>query len=133
MPYTIVLTPPADQATKYVEASQALYSDYQPSYLLAADGSSSLHIMDPLPLMSTDPLMAPEQIIELYVDRWSIEVMFEETREHLGVETQHEGLKRGVTFSFFSDRSFDESTSISKSSCKRRHPLAGIVPAKVKT
>jgi hypothetical protein len=44
MPYTIVLTPPADQATKYVEASQALYRDYQPSYLLAADGSSSPHI-----------------------------------------------------------------------------------------
>ncbi len=44
MPYTIVLTPPADQATKYVEASQAIYSDYQPSYLLAVDGSSSPHI-----------------------------------------------------------------------------------------
>lgn len=44
MPYTIVLTPPADQSAKYVEVSQAIYSDYQPSYLLAADGSSSPHI-----------------------------------------------------------------------------------------
>lgn len=44
MPYTIVLAPPSDQALKYVEASQALYSNYQPSYLLAADGSSSPHI-----------------------------------------------------------------------------------------
>ena len=44
MPYTIVLTPPADQATKYIEASQALYSHYQPSYLLSADNSSSPHI-----------------------------------------------------------------------------------------
>ena len=44
MPYTIVLTPSSDQILKYVEASQALYSDYQPSYLLAADGSSSPHI-----------------------------------------------------------------------------------------
>ena len=44
MPYTIVLTPPTDQAMKYVEASQALYRNYQPSYLLAADGSSSPHI-----------------------------------------------------------------------------------------
>ena len=57
-----------------------------------ADGSTPIPIrwmlvvdptgkMDPLPLMSTDPLMTPEQMIELYVDRWSIEVMFEETRE----------------------------------------------------
>lgn len=44
MPYTIVLTPPAEQAFKYVEASQALYSDCQPSYLLTRDGTSSPHI-----------------------------------------------------------------------------------------
>lgn len=44
MPYTIVLTPPASQTTKYVEASHALYSAYQPSYLLASDGSSSPHV-----------------------------------------------------------------------------------------
>ena len=44
MPYTIVLTPPADQSAKYVEVSQAIYSDYQPSYLLTEDGSSSPHI-----------------------------------------------------------------------------------------
>ncbi len=43
--------------------------------------------MDPLPLMSTGPLMTAKQMIELYVDRWSLEVTFEETREHLGVET----------------------------------------------
>lgn len=44
MPYTFVLTPPADQMMKYIEASQALYSDCDPSYLLAADGTSSPHI-----------------------------------------------------------------------------------------
>lgn len=44
MPYTIVLTPPIDQSMKYVEASQALYSYCQPSYLLSADGVSSPHI-----------------------------------------------------------------------------------------
>ena len=47
-------------------------------------------IMDPLPLMSTDSLMTPEQIIELYIDRWGLEVTFEETREHLGIETQRQ-------------------------------------------
>jgi 2'-5' RNA ligase len=44
MPYTIVLTPPAEYATKYIEASQALYSEYDPHYLLENDGTSSPHI-----------------------------------------------------------------------------------------
>ncbi len=52
--------------------------------------------MDPMPLMSTDSLMTPEQIIELYVDRWSIEVTFEETREHLGVETQRQWSDKAI-------------------------------------
>ncbi len=52
--------------------------------------------MDPLPLMSTDPLMTPEQLIELYVDRWSLEVTFEETREHLGVETQRQWSDKAI-------------------------------------
>jgi len=72
-----------------------------------ADGSTPIPIrwtlvvdptgkMDPLPLMSTDPLMSPEQMIELYIDRWSIEVMFEETREHLGVETQRQWSDKAI-------------------------------------
>jgi hypothetical protein len=52
--------------------------------------------MDPMPLMSTDPLLTPEQIIELYVDRWSLEVTFEETREHLGVETQRQWSDKAI-------------------------------------
>lgn len=52
--------------------------------------------MNPIPLMSTDPLLTPEQIIELYVDRWSIEVTFEETREHLGVETQRQWSDKAI-------------------------------------
>ena len=52
--------------------------------------------MDPMPLMSTDPLLTPEQMIELYVDRWSIEVTFEETREHLGVETQRQWSDKAI-------------------------------------
>jgi hypothetical protein len=62
-------------------------------WVLAVDPSGK---MDPLPLMSTDPLMPPEQMIELYVDRWSIEVMFEETREHLGVETQRQWSDKAI-------------------------------------
>ncbi len=53
--------------------------------------------MDPLPLMSTDPLLTPEQIMELYVSRWSLEVTFEETREHLGVETQRQWSDKAIS------------------------------------
>ena len=52
--------------------------------------------MDPVPLMSTDPLMSPKQIIELFVARWGIEVTFEETREHLGVETQRQWSDKAI-------------------------------------
>lgn len=45
---------------------------------------------DPIPLFSTDVNMSGEQIIELFVERWSIEVTFEEVRAHLGVETQRQ-------------------------------------------
>jgi DDE superfamily endonuclease len=37
-------------------------------------------------LFSTDPQMSAEQIISLYTARWSIEVTFQEVREHLGFE-----------------------------------------------
>ncbi|MFI5344574.1 MAG: hypothetical protein ACHQUC_10175 [Chlamydiales bacterium] len=44
MPYTIVLAPPIDETEKYIKTSQELYSDYQPSYLLNSEGTSSPHI-----------------------------------------------------------------------------------------
>lgn len=52
--------------------------------------------MNPMPLMSTDPRLTPEQMIELYIDRWSLEVTFEETREHLGVETQRQWSDKAI-------------------------------------
>lgn len=36
---------------------------------------------------TTDVDLTPRQIIEAYTGRWAIEVMFEETREHVGLET----------------------------------------------
>jgi hypothetical protein len=36
---------------------------------------------------TTDLELTPKQIIETYTGRWAIEVMFEEVREHLGLET----------------------------------------------
>lgn len=41
-------------------------------------------------ICSTDLKLAPSAIIGLFVMRWSIEVLFEEVRRHLGVETQRQ-------------------------------------------
>jgi hypothetical protein len=54
-----------------------------------------VHVHDPATgrddwFQSTDPTLRPEQIVELFAGRWSIEVTFEEVREHLGLEsTRH--------------------------------------------
>ena len=39
---------------------------------------------------STDLDLAPQRIIEWYVLRWNVEVTFEESRRHLGVESQRQ-------------------------------------------
>ena len=41
-------------------------------------------------LLCTDRDVAPEQILAWFVRRWQLEVTFEETRRHLGVETQRQ-------------------------------------------
>ena len=45
---------------------------------------------DPVALLCTNLAYSPEQMIEWFVRRWSIEVTFEESRAHLGVETQRQ-------------------------------------------
>lgn len=52
--------------------------------------------MDPLPLMSTDVNLTAIKIIELYVERWGLEVTFQEVREHLGVETQKQWSDKAI-------------------------------------
>ena len=52
--------------------------------------------MSPLPLMSTDVNLTAVKIIELYVDRWGLEVTFQEAREHLGVETQKQWSDKAI-------------------------------------
>jgi len=39
-------------------------------------------------LLCTDLLLTPLRILESFVQRWQLEVTFEEVRAHLGVETQ---------------------------------------------
>jgi hypothetical protein len=41
-------------------------------------------------LLCTDLAVAPEQILAWFVQRWQLEVTFEEARRHLGVETQRQ-------------------------------------------
>jgi len=41
-------------------------------------------------LLCTDCTLAPEQILTWFVQRWQLEVTFEEVRRHLGVETQRQ-------------------------------------------
>jgi hypothetical protein len=41
-------------------------------------------------LLCTDPAVTPEQILAWFVQRWQLEVTFEEARRHLGVETQRQ-------------------------------------------
>jgi len=40
--------------------------------------------------LSTDLGMSATEMLECFVERWQIEVTFEETRQHLGVETQRQ-------------------------------------------
>ncbi len=41
-------------------------------------------------LLSTDATHTPSQIVEWFVQRWQLEVTFEEARAHLGIETQRQ-------------------------------------------
>lgn len=45
---------------------------------------------------STDTNLQPTQIIRYFVLRWNIEVTFEETRAHLGVETQRQWSDKAI-------------------------------------
>ena len=49
------------------------------------------------PLLSSDINFETKKIIELYVMRFSIEITFEESRAHLGVETQRQWSKLSIT------------------------------------
>jgi len=45
---------------------------------------------------STNLTNSPTQIIEWFVLRWNIEVTFEETRAHLGIEMQRQWSERAI-------------------------------------
>jgi hypothetical protein len=47
-------------------------------------------------LLCTDTKAAPIAIVQWFIRRWQIEVTFEETRAHLGVETQRQWSRRAI-------------------------------------
>jgi hypothetical protein len=49
-----------------------------------------LGAFEPQALLSTDQEVRAAQIVEWFVERWQLEVTFEEARAHLGVETQRQ-------------------------------------------
>ena len=52
--------------------------------------------LKPVVLGCTDQSAPPLQIVTWYVGRWTIEVTFEESRRHLGVETQRQWTRRAI-------------------------------------
>ena len=46
--------------------------------------------------LSTDLALSAQAILEFYVDRWQIEVTFEEARQHLGLESQRQWSDRAI-------------------------------------
>jgi hypothetical protein len=50
----------------------------------------------PAALFSSDPTLAAEQIIALFISRWNIEITFEELRSFLGFETQRQWSDRAI-------------------------------------
>lgn len=51
---------------------------------------------DPVALLSTDATVEPESIVSWFVQRWQVEVTFEEARRHLGMETQRQWSDKAI-------------------------------------
>jgi len=51
---------------------------------------------DPVALLCTDPQQAPLNIVTWFVQRWRLEVTFEEARRHLGIETQRQWSDKAI-------------------------------------
>jgi hypothetical protein len=52
---------------------------------------------DPLALLCTDPQQTPDQILAWFVQRWQVEVTFQEVRAHVGFETQRQWSDLAIT------------------------------------
>ncbi len=62
-------------------------------WILIKDPNNEL---EPIVLFSTYTEHSVERIIEIFVSRWPIEVTFEESRRHLGIETQRQWSDKAI-------------------------------------
>lgn len=62
-------------------------------YVLLRDPENKFQ---PVLLMCTDLNLDVVEIIQIYVERWNIEVTFHEAREHLGIETQRQWSDKAI-------------------------------------
>jgi hypothetical protein len=53
-------------------------------------------VYETIALLSTDLDLCPEQIVNWFVQRWQVEITFEEARAHLGVETQRQWSDKAI-------------------------------------
>jgi hypothetical protein len=51
---------------------------------------------EPIVLFSTNIEHSAERIVEIFVSRWPIEITFEESRRHLGIETQRQWSDKAI-------------------------------------
>jgi hypothetical protein len=62
-------------------------------YLLIRDGAGKFA---PQALLSTDPTLAPADILAYFIQRWQMETTFQQVRSHLGVETQRQWSAKAI-------------------------------------
>lgn len=71
-------------------------SGYDPVPIRFVIVKDPLGSFEPVTLMSTDVTLTASRIIELFVERWGIEVTFREARDYLGVETQRQWSDKAI-------------------------------------
>jgi hypothetical protein len=62
-------------------------------YVLIRDGAGHF---EPQCLLSTDPTLAPADILAYFIRRWQMETTFHQARTHLGVETQRQWSPKAI-------------------------------------
>ena len=80
-----------ERAVEVVSATAVWYHPGQPPvplrWVLIRDPQGAFPTQA---LLCTDPSARPDQILAWFVQRWQLEVTFEEARRHLGLETQRQ-------------------------------------------
>ena len=72
---------------------KASYAAIPLRWILIKDPEQKLR---PMAILCTDLDLELDQAISYFVRRWTVEVTFEETRKHLGVETQRQWSDKAI-------------------------------------